>query len=66
MEMLQLRSILDGAIALSDKDMAPEVQGLELQTKYVCLHAELTVFRQKSVSLSSEKVRGNARLFLLL
>lgn len=60
MEMLQLRSILDGAVALSDNDTTHEVQGLELQTKYVRLHADLNFFRQKSVALSSEKVSTRA------
>lgn len=56
LQMLQLRSVLEGAVTLSDEDKVHQVEGWDMQIKYVSLHVELGELRKRSAALSSEKV----------
>lgn len=56
LEMLQLRSMLEGTLSFSDEKNQDEVEVWEVQSRYIQLHSELCQLRSKSAALSSEKV----------
>lgn len=57
MEMVELHSILEGAMGLPDEDQEQQqVEGWEMQKNYVHLHIDLNQLRKRATVLSTEKV----------
>ena len=56
LNMLELRSTLEGSVVLCDEAEAKTAQEWKLQMKYIRLHDDLAKLRQRSSTMSSEKV----------